>query len=105
MSNPGSSQFVVRLGDGDLGPDATVERDVMVEMRDGLRIACDVYRPVAAGRYPVLYAVSPYIKDTVDLPTISVYRYREIGNIVHWGREGVRVRPRRLPRGQTLRGR
>lgn len=49
----------VRLGDGDLGPDATVDRDVLVEMRDGVRIACDVYRPKAPGRYPVLYAVSP----------------------------------------------
>jgi uncharacterized protein len=74
----------VRLGDGDLGPDATVDRDVMVEMRDGVRIACDVYRPKAPGRYPVLYAVSPYIKDSVDLPTMSVYRYRETGDIAKW---------------------
>ena len=71
----------VALGDGDLSPSATVERNVMVPMRDGVRIACDVYRPVAEGHYPVLYAVSPYIKDSVDLPTMSVYRYRETGNI------------------------
>jgi putative CocE/NonD family hydrolase len=43
-----------------------------------------VYRPVAPGRYPVLYAVSPYIKDSVDLPTMGVYRYRETGNIARW---------------------
>jgi hypothetical protein len=78
----------VRLGDGDLGPDATVDRDVMVAMRDGVRIACDVYRPVAPGRYPVLYAVSPYLKDSVDLPTMSVYRYRETGNIANWVSRG-----------------
>ena len=74
----------VRLGDGELGPGAVVERDVMVAMRDGVRIACDVYRPVAPGRYPVLYGVSPYLKDSVYLPTMSVYRYRETGNIARW---------------------
>jgi uncharacterized protein len=78
----------VRLGDGDLGPDATVDRDVMVEMRDGVRIACDVYRPKAPGPYPVLYAVSPYLKDSVYLPTLSVYRYRETGNIAKWVSRG-----------------
>lgn len=78
----------VRLGDGDLGSDATADRDVMVEMRDGIRIACDVYRPTAPGRYPVLYAVSPYLKDSVYLPTLSVYRYRETGNIANWVSRG-----------------
>lgn len=78
----------VRLGDGELGPDAVVVRDVMVEMRDGVRLACDVYRPVAPGRYPVLYAVSPYLKDSVYLPTMSVYRYRETGNIANWVSRG-----------------
>jgi putative CocE/NonD family hydrolase len=78
----------VRLGDGDLGPDSTVDHDVMVEMRDGVRIACDVYRPKAPGRYPVLYAVSPYLKDSVYLPTLSVYRYRETGNIAKWVSRG-----------------
>jgi len=63
----------VMLGNGDLGPDATVDRNIMVSMRDGLEIACDVYRPAASGRYPVLYAVSPYIKDSVDLPTMGVF--------------------------------
>jgi hypothetical protein len=78
----------VKLGDGDLGPDATVDRDVMVEMRDGARIACDVYRPAGPGRYPVLYGVSPYLKDSVYLPTMSVYRYRETGNIAKWVSRG-----------------
>jgi hypothetical protein len=78
----------VRLGDGDLGPDATVDRNVLVEMRDGVRIACDVYRPAAPGRYPVLYGVSPYLKDSVYLPTMSVYRYRETGDIAGWVAKG-----------------
>jgi putative CocE/NonD family hydrolase len=84
MTPAESSDRRIVLGDGDLGPDATLDRDVMVTMRDGVRIACDVYRPVAAGQYPVLFGTSPYIKDSVDLPTLSVYRYRETGDIAKW---------------------
>ena len=84
----GTPSSKVRLGDGELGPDAVVERDVMVGMRDGVRIACDVFRPAAPGRYPVLYGVSPYLKDSVYLPTMSVYRYRETGNIARWVSRG-----------------
>lgn len=46
------SSAPIILGDGPLGPEATVDRDVMVRMRDGIHIACDVYRPEAPGRYP-----------------------------------------------------
>ncbi len=88
MTAETSSGTSVVLGDGDLGPDATVDRNLMVSMRDGVRLACDVYRPTAPGRYPVLYAVSPYIKDTVYLPTAGVYRYRETGNIAKWVDKG-----------------
>ncbi len=78
----------VILGDGPLGDDATVDRDVMVRMRDGAHIACDVFRPRAPGRYPVLFASSPYIKDSVDLPSTGMYRYRETGNIAKWVSRG-----------------
>ena len=88
MTGDASEAKSVKLGDGDLGPDATVDRNVMVPMRDGLEIACDVYRPAAPGRYPVLYAVSPYMKDSVDLPTMGVYRYRETGDIAKWVSKG-----------------
>jgi predicted acyl esterase len=39
------------------------ERDIKIAMRDGTRIALDVYRPDAPGRYPVLYAASLHNKD------------------------------------------
>jgi predicted acyl esterase len=39
-----------------------VDLDVMVPMRDGVRLAADVYRPDADGRYPALLAYSPYGK-------------------------------------------
>lgn len=80
----GSGGSTIVLGDGNLGPDATVDRDVMVRMRDGVRLACDVFRPKAPGKYPVLYAVAPYIKDSIYLPTMSVFRYRETGNVAKW---------------------
>jgi uncharacterized protein len=39
------------------------ERDVMVEMRDGVHLAADIYRPKAEGAYPVLYACAVHNKD------------------------------------------
>ncbi len=38
----------------------TIDRDVMIPMRDGVRLQADVYRPTAPGRYPVLVSRSPY---------------------------------------------
>ena len=39
------------------------ERDIVVTMRDGIKLAVDVYRPAAPGRYPVLYASALHNKD------------------------------------------
>jgi hypothetical protein len=39
------------------------ERDIFVAMRDGTRLALDVYRPDKPGRYPVLYAAALHNKD------------------------------------------
>src|ERR1700688_2728109 len=39
------------------------ERDISVAMRDGTRLAGDVYRPDESGRYPVLYASALHNKD------------------------------------------
>ena len=39
-----------------------VERDVMVAMRDGTRLAIDVWRPDAAGTFPALVERTPYDK-------------------------------------------
>ncbi len=40
--------------------EGAVDRDVFVPMRDGVRLQADVYRPGAAGRYPVLVSRTPY---------------------------------------------
>jgi hypothetical protein len=39
------------------------ERDVLVATRDGTRVAVDIFKPRAEGRFPALFAVSPYGKD------------------------------------------
>jgi hypothetical protein len=40
------------------------ERDVMVPMADGTRLAIDIYRPDAPGKFPVLVERTPYDKTT-----------------------------------------
>jgi putative CocE/NonD family hydrolase len=52
--------------DGGMAPDYVLQSDVMVAMRDGVRLATDVYLPVSApgraGRYPVILERTPYDK-------------------------------------------
>ena len=45
-----------------------VEKNVMVPARDGVRLAVDVYRPDAPGKFPALLAMSPYGKAIQTLP-------------------------------------
>lgn len=40
----------------------TVEENIRVRMRDGVELACDVYRPVGSARCPVLLTRTPYDK-------------------------------------------
>ena len=40
-----------------------VETNVLVPMRDGVRLAADVYRPPAPGKYPVMLSRTPYNKN------------------------------------------
>lgn len=60
-----------------------VEKDVYVEMRDGVRVCVDIYRPDAPGKFPSLYASSPYQKDYVHLPAVSTFHMRET-NDIYW---------------------
>ncbi len=48
------------------GVDVVVDRDVMVPMRDGVRLATDVTRPAGEGRHPVLLMRLPYGKTLMD---------------------------------------
>ncbi|MBI2823010.1 MAG: CocE/NonD family hydrolase [Acidobacteria bacterium] len=47
------------------------ERDVMVPMRDGVRLAADIFSPEAEGKFPALLAMSPYGKGVQSLPLAS----------------------------------
>ncbi|EHD1152216.1 hypothetical protein JR555_002382, partial [Listeria monocytogenes] len=39
-----------------------IETDVPAEMRDGVTLYADIYRPADAGEYPVLLTRLPYSK-------------------------------------------
>jgi predicted acyl esterase len=39
------------------------DRDLVVRMRDGVRLFANLFRPAVAGRYPVIMSVTPYGKD------------------------------------------
>ena len=43
------------------------EKDIYISMRDGVRLAADVYRPDAEGKFPALLALSPYGKELQEL--------------------------------------
>jgi uncharacterized protein len=47
-------------------PKLTIDRNVMVAMRDGVRLATDVYRPAGAGTYPAILVRTPYSKDGLE---------------------------------------
>ncbi len=48
----------------------TVEKDIMVPMRDGVRLATDAWVPVGDGPFPVLLVRLPYGK---DMPVLFAY--------------------------------
>src|SRR5215471_17065906 len=72
MSN---TRAVQHEGEG-MYDDMRVDRDVMVPMRDGIKLACDVYRPAAAGQtvpgaFPVILERTPYGKGQTSRSEIA----------------------------------
>jgi hypothetical protein len=47
--------------------EVAVEKNVMARMRDGKKLATDVYKPAAAGKFPVILVRTPYGKDMSEL--------------------------------------
>ncbi len=43
-----------------------VEKDVMIPMSDGVKLAADIYRPKNPGRYPVIVTRTPYDKSNPE---------------------------------------
>src|SRR5919108_239148 len=71
-------RHVQREGE-DMHDDMRVEREIMVPMRDGIKLACDVYRPAAAGQtvpgaFPVILERTPYGKGQTSRSEISRHR-------------------------------
>lgn len=72
------------------------ERDVLASMRDGTRLAVDVYRPDAPGRFPALLSMHPYSKDIEDTIRLGEKLQRmtaefssvEAGDHEFWARHG-----------------
>ncbi|PKB68475.1 MAG: hypothetical protein BZY81_01735 [SAR202 cluster bacterium Io17-Chloro-G4] len=59
------------------------EPNVMVPMRDGVRLATDVVRPDGPGQYPVLVTRGPYGKDSyLDNPDHSIWFFPKHGYVV-----------------------
>ena len=55
----------------------------MVPMRDGVKLATDVFRPDAPGRYPVLVTRGPYGKDSYhNNPEHSIWFFAKHGYVV-----------------------
>ena len=44
----------------ELGDIAIIDQKVMMPMRDGIRLATDIYRPKAPGKYPIIFSRTPY---------------------------------------------
>ena len=65
-----------------------VEKDVFVTMRDGTRVAVDIFRPDAPGEFPSLYAASAYNKDLAYLPQIPAFHFRETNDIEYFVSRG-----------------
>ena len=49
--------------------DVKLEHNVMVPARDGVKLAINIFRPDASGKFPALLAISPYGKDAQTFET------------------------------------
>ena len=56
-------------------------------MRDGVRVAVRIYRPDAPGKFPALFAASPYQYETDDLPHSTLFLWREVGPVEWYVRD------------------
>ncbi len=57
------------------------EKNVTVTMRDGVQISVRIYRPDAPGKFPCLFAASPYQHHFNDVPAFPIFLWRETGPI------------------------
>src|SRR5882724_1330699 len=58
---------------GQPGAGMIVEKNVMVSMRDGVRLATDIYRPGGEGQFPVVLIRTPYGSETAEFAKRGAY--------------------------------
>ena len=58
-----------------------VEKNVFVTMRDGVRISLCIYRPDKPGKFPALFAASPYQHEFDGVPAFPLFLWRETGPV------------------------
>ena len=84
-----------------------VETDIMVRMRDGVHLACDIYRPASGGPVPALVQRQPYDKrvaQTYVYDHPAVYARHGYAVVIEDTR-ALRLRGRVLPAPSRCRGR
>ncbi len=66
--------------EGAPGGGMIVQKNVMVPMRDGVRLATDIFRPAAPGKYPVVLVRTPYGNESTQI-TARAQRYVKRGYV------------------------
>src|SRR5688500_16636679 len=59
----------------------TIELNVMVPMRDGVRLGTDVLRPAKSGRYPIILVRDPYDNGSDQTSVDEGHRWAERGYV------------------------
>jgi predicted acyl esterase len=70
--------------------DVLMDENVFITMRDGIKIAVDIHRPDAPGRFPALFSMSPYGKEKQRYPesVVGVFTKVEAGNTRYFVSKG-----------------
>src|SRR5690242_6110863 len=76
--------------------DVTIDKTVMIPMSDGTRLAADIYRPAAEGKFPAIVERTPYNREeSVILRTETPQYFARRGFVFvvqdvrgRWGSEG-----------------
>lgn len=63
-------------------------KDVQITVRDGIKLGVRLYRPDVSGKYPTLFAASPYRYDNNELPAQPSFLWRETGPIDWYVEQG-----------------
>lgn len=58
---------------GPIAAGIKLEENIYVTMRDGVKLAIDIYRPEKEGVYPVLLSTAPYIKEIQQWPAFLTH--------------------------------